>query len=114
MPVRLGCGNLPSEAVDGLRVDAELALPHQRFARQLQQDAVETRAGHAAQNSPGCDEGGPAFMAEPPCCQLPCSTWVLLNNRFRVRRSGSRSDFGREVFLLLLDAFAELEANEAD
>ena len=40
--------------------------------------------------------------------QLPC-----LSDRFGLRRAGSRRDFGGEVALLLLDAFAELEADEA-
>ena len=77
MTMRLGCGNLIGEAGYRIRVDAELPLTHQRFARQLQQDAVETRAGHAAEESQICNEGGPAFMAEPPRCQLPSSTAVV-------------------------------------
>ena len=48
MALRLGRRDLPGEAGDGLGIDAELPLPHQRFARELQQDAVEARAGHAS------------------------------------------------------------------
>ena len=113
VPLRLGRGDLAGEAGDGVGIDAELALPHQRFARQLEQDAVEARAGHAAGLSSRCEKGGPAFMAR--AAPLPTAKRQLccLRDRFGLRRAGGGSDFGGEVFLLLLDAFAELEADEA-
>ena len=47
MALRLRRCDLAGEAGDRFGIDAELALAHQRLARQLQQDAVEARAGHA-------------------------------------------------------------------
>ena len=38
--------NLACDTIDGFRLDAELALPHQDFTGQLQQDALVGRPGH--------------------------------------------------------------------
>jgi hypothetical protein len=51
------------------RVDAELVRPHQRLARQLQQDAVEARSGHTVRILI-IVQGGSALTARPPRCQL--------------------------------------------
>ena len=45
--LRLGRGDLPGQAGDRFGIDPELARPHQRFARQLEQDAIEAREGHS-------------------------------------------------------------------
>ena len=44
------------------------------LAGQLQKDAFEPRSGHGPGLSFRCNKGGHAFMAQPPCCQLPCSS----------------------------------------
>jgi hypothetical protein len=45
------CRDLAGEAGDRVRVDAELARPHQRLAGKLQQDPVEARASHGGKPS---------------------------------------------------------------
>ena len=48
VPLPLRFSDLAGEPVGGFGIDPELPLAHQRLARQLQQDPVEARAGHAA------------------------------------------------------------------
>ena len=48
-PCALAAAISLGEAGDRVGIDAELALPHQRLARELQQDPVEARAGHAGE-----------------------------------------------------------------
>src|SRR3954467_14885374 len=51
-------------------------------------------------------------MAQPPRCQLQSSSWRL-SDRLLFLDAGGRRDLGGEVVLLLLDALAELETDEA-
>ena len=51
MPLLLRGGDFAGQASNRVRVDAELPLPHQRLAGQLEQDTVEARTGHAAGKS---------------------------------------------------------------
>src|SRR5262249_5751397 len=71
MPLPLCVRNLLSKAGNGLRIYAELPLPHQSLARELQEDAIEAWAGHSGELSSRCNKGGHAFMAQSPRCQLP-------------------------------------------
>ena len=48
MPGGLGGGNLAREAGHGIGIDPELAVAHQRFARQLEENPVKSRAVHVA------------------------------------------------------------------
>ena len=97
MALRLGRGDLAGEAGDRVGIDAELALPHQRLARELEQDAVEARAGHAGGLSSRCNKGGHAFMAR--AAPLPTAKQQLrcLSDRLGLLRAGGRGDFGGEV-----------------
>ena len=62
----LGRGDLAGKTGNRLGVDPELALPHQRLARQLEQDPVEVRAGHAAGLSPRCNKAAPPLWPSRP------------------------------------------------
>ena len=69
---------------------------------------MEAWAGHADLRSSRYER------ADTPLARPPHFPTVLQSgDRFGLVRAGSRSDLGRKVFLLLLDAFTELEANKA-
>ena len=72
--LRLGSCDLAGQSSHCVRINAKLPLAHQSLARKLQQDPVEARESHSAWLSLRCNKGGHAFMAQPPCCQLPCSS----------------------------------------
>src|SRR5205085_10074536 len=63
MALALGRGDLAGKPGNRIGIDPELALTHQSLARDLEQDAVETRSGHAVVESPSCNNAAPLYGA---------------------------------------------------
>src|SRR6185436_19418632 len=106
MALSLGCRDLTGETVDRPRIDPELALTHQRLARELQEDAVETWSGHSAAMSSTCNKGRLRLYGRAAPLPTALKQPELLSDGLGLGAGGGR-DFGGEVFLLLLDAFTE-------
>src|SRR6185369_1330220 len=106
--------DLAGKAGNGLRLDPELPLPHQCLAGDLEQDPVEARAGHAAEESPRCNKAAPPLW--PSRSVANClEAVVVLSDRLRVFfNARRRRDFRSEIVYLLVTATTELEAHEAD